>query len=68
MKQEVEPKLPMVFAVPVLDEAGRKLVDYYMTWKGKTVSLHSTLVCSPNLTDPCSWQRVKDVKGDGFHA
>jgi hypothetical protein len=29
---------PVVFAVCVV-EAGRKLVDYYMTWRGMVVSV-----------------------------
>lgn len=30
--------IPVVFAVTVTD-AGRKLVDYYLTWRGQTVSI-----------------------------
>lgn len=35
--------MPVVLAFPV-QEAGRKVVDYYMTWRGKTVA------CIPSLS------------------
>lgn len=36
---------PVVFAVCVV-EAGRKVLDYYMTWRGKTVRVFIFLSCS----------------------
>lgn len=33
-----EMSTPVVFAVTITD-AGRRLVDYYLTWRGQTVSL-----------------------------
>jgi hypothetical protein len=36
-KGSEETSPPVVFAVTVTD-AGRKLVDYYLTWRGETVS------------------------------
>ena len=39
---------PVVFAVTVW-EAGLKCVDYYMTWRGKTVSKYSSLTPYPAL-------------------
>ena len=37
-RTDLEMSTPVVFAVTVTD-AGRRLVDYYLSWRGQTVSL-----------------------------
>jgi hypothetical protein len=52
---------PVVFAVCVV-EAGRKLVDYYMTWRGMVVSV-MVLVSAKVDSWRTMLQRTKDLRG-----